>query len=81
MGRPGRPKLTEEERKISEARRREKQKEYMKRYRSRPEIKAEIREQNRRWRKANPEKQTAILARYYTKKAIRMQEESRAANP
>lgn len=63
----GRPRLTPEERAVSEARRREKQREYMKKYRSNPETKEKIRESNRRWRENNPEKYAAVQLRYFSK--------------
>ena len=61
----GRPKLTEEERKISEARRREKQKEYIKRWQQKN--KEHISEYQKEWRKKNPEKYNAAMLRHYQK--------------
>lgn len=63
----GRPRLTPEERAISEARRREKQREYLKKHRSKPEVKEKNREYLRQWRKDNPEKNAAIQIRYLQK--------------
>lgn len=63
----GRPRLTPEERAISEARRREKQREYLKKHRSKPEVKEKNREYLRQWRKDNPEKTAAIQIRYLQK--------------
>lgn len=62
----GRPRLTPEERAISEARRREKQREYLKKHRSKPEVKEKNREYLRQWRKDNPEKNAAIQIRYFS---------------
>lgn len=61
----GRPKLTEEERKISEARRREKQKEYTKKWQQ--QNKERINEYRREWRKKNPEKYNAAMLRHFQK--------------
>lgn len=61
----GRPKLTEEQRKISEARRREKQKEYIKRWQQKN--KKHISEYQKKWRRENPEKYNAAMLRHFQK--------------
>lgn len=61
-----RPKLTEEQREASEARRREQQKKYTKRWQEKN--REHIREYVREWRKKNPEKYSAAQIRYHQKK-------------
>ncbi len=61
----GRPKLTEEQRAASEARRREKQKEYLKKWQQKN--KEHISEYQKEWRKKNPEKYNAAMFRHYQK--------------
>lgn len=61
----GRPKLTEEQRTVSEARRREKQKEYIKRWQQKN--KEHIAEYQKKWRRENPEKYNAAMLRHFQK--------------
>lgn len=61
----GRPKLTEEQRTASEARRREKQKEYTKKWQQKN--KGHLSEYQKEWRKKNPEKFSASQIRYHDK--------------
>lgn len=61
----GRPKLTEEQRAVSEARRRERQKEYIKKWQQKN--KEHISEYQKEWRKKNPEKYNAAMLRHYQK--------------
>lgn len=61
-----RPKLTEEQREASQARRREQQREYSKKWqgKNREHLRAYLRE----WRKKNPEKYSAAQIRYHQKR-------------
>lgn len=61
----GRPKLTEEQRAASKARRCENQKKYIKKWREKN--KDHINEYQREWRKKNPEKLNAAMLRHYQK--------------
>lgn len=74
----GRPKLTDEERAASAERRREKQREYMKAYCAKPEVKERGNETCRRWRRNNPERYAAIQMRYYQNKLQKAMETANA---
>ena len=74
----GRPRLTDEERAASAARRKEKKREYMKKYCAKPDVKERVRNACREWRHNNPERYAAIQMRYYQNKLQKAMETANA---